>query len=88
MDNISVLIKYDYTGETLKKNEKTVVLFDYNKCLNVDYLGSEDNTKFIEAIHDKPIIMKFMGKTRDRMHVFIIDKVKVIRNQKLNIILE
>jgi len=88
MDNINILIKYDYTGEPVKRNHKTVVLFDSHKCLNVEFLGSEDNTKFIEAIHDKPIIMKFMGKTRDRMHVFIIDKVKVMRNQKLNIILE
>jgi len=90
MDNTErVLIKYDYSGQEVKMNHKTIVQFNNKLCLMIKYLGYKGDTNdFLKAIEGKPIIMTFVGMSRDKMHIFTIDRKRVMRNQKLNIILE
>lgn len=87
MDNF-IIVKYDYTGEPVKEKQKVVVLFNYDKCIQVMHLGCGNNREFLKKLNNQVITMEFEGESYDRMGVFIIDKQRVMRKLKLNNILD
>ena len=82
-----ILIKYDYTGESVKINHNTMVKFNYDKCIDIPYNGNtaDMNIRILKQLHDQVISMEYLGLSRvDEMKLFSIDIKKVLRNKKLN----
>lgn len=91
--NDIILIKYDLKKD-VEEGDSYEIIYDHNKCFNIiTALGitqkeHKKNEKFMKKLHNKNVLMVFVGYSRvDGLKIFTIDKKVNKRNIKINDIL-